>query len=215
MYFIIYMLHNIIAYKIKIFLIFSMAFFFRERQKTGIRVGDIMTRNFISVSPNVSLLDCAKTMVKKKVGSLLVQENNRILGILTEGDIIYALVKKPKDLDKIKAIVLAKKKLVTVKPTEDVADALFKMRKTKFRWLPVVVGNRAVGFITLKDVLRLEPALFESVSEIMDIREKSDKLKRIKEAKQGKKFTEGRCEECGNYDILYESNGVLLCENCL
>jgi len=192
-----------------------MGFFFKERPQTGIKVGDIMTRNFVAVSPKVSILDCARLMVKKKVGSLIVQENNKISGILTEGDIIYALAKKPKDLDKVEVGVLARKKLATIKPTEDVADALAKMRKTKFRWLPVVVGSRAVGFITLKDILKIEPALFESMNEVMDIREESSKIKRVKESKQGKKFTEGRCEECGNSDILYESNGALLCENCL
>jgi CBS domain-containing protein len=192
-----------------------MAFFFKEKPKTGIKVGDIMTRNFVSVSPKISILDCARLMVKKKIGSLIVQENNKIVGILTEGDIIYALAKKPKDLDKVEAIVLARKKLATIKPTEDIADALFKMRKTRFRWLPVVVGNRAVGFITLKDILKIEPALFESINEVMEIKEESSKIRRIKESKQGKKFTEGRCEECGNYDILYESNGALVCEHCL
>jgi CBS domain-containing protein len=192
-----------------------MGFFFKEKVKTGIKVGDVMTRNFVSVPPNVSILDCAKLMIKKKVGSLLVQENNKIIGILTEGDIIYALSKKPKDLDKIQVSILARKKLATIKPTEDVADALFKMRKTKFRWLPVVVGTRAVGFITLKDILKIEPALFESINEVTDIREQSSKLKRIKESKQGKKFTEGRCEECGNYDVLYENNGSLVCEHCM
>jgi CBS domain-containing protein/ribosomal protein S27E len=191
-----------------------MSLFFKERPKTGVKIGDIMTRNFIAVSPKVSILDCARIMVKKKVGSLIVQENNKITGILTEGDIIYALAKKPRDLDKVEVRVLARKKLATIKPTDDVADALFKMRKTKFRWLPVVVGNRAVGFVTLKDILKIEPSLFESINEVTDIREESSKLKRIKESKQGKKFTEGRCEECGNFDVLYESNGTLLCEHC-
>ncbi|MEM3405834.1 MAG: CBS domain-containing protein [Candidatus Pacearchaeota archaeon] len=192
------------------------SFFFKEKPKTGIKVGDIMTKNYVYVSPETSILDCAKTMVKKNVGSLLIQEKDRILGIITEGDIIYALAKKPKDLSKIKVIELARKKLITIQPSADVAEALFKMRKTKIRWLPVVVKNKPVGFITLKDILRLEPALFESVSEIMDIKEKSEKLKRIKESKKGKRFIEGKCESCGNFDILYENNsGTWVCNNCL
>lgn len=180
--------------------------------KIGVKVGDIMTRNFISVKPDTSILDCAKKMVKKRVGSLILKEENKLRGIITEGDIIWAMTKKSrKDLEKIKASTIAPKKLVTIKPSADLYQALQKMKRTKYRWLPVTTKGNIIGFLTLKDVLRIEPSLFDTVSEIMQIREESKKLKRRKE---GVSFKDGVCEECGNFDLLYKVDNRTMCEDC-
>jgi len=178
----------------------------------GVKVGDIMTRNFISVRPETSILDCAKKMVKKRVGSLVLEDKSELKGIITEGDIIWAMTKKSKkDLGKIKAKEIAPKKLVTIKPSADLYQALQKMKKTKYRWLPVTVKGNVIGFLTLKDVLRIEPSLFDMASEIMQIKEESDKLKR---RKAGENFTEGLCEECGNFGMLYKLDNRIICESC-
>jgi len=43
--------------------------------KIGVKVGDIMTRNFISAKPEISVINAVELMVKKRVGSLLLVEN--------------------------------------------------------------------------------------------------------------------------------------------
>lgn len=178
----------------------------------GVKVGDIMTRNFISVKPDTSLLDCAKKMVKKRVGSLILEEDNQLKGIITEGDIIWAMTKKSKkDLSDINAREIAPKKLVTIKPSADIYEALQKMKRTKYRWLPVTIKGNIIGFLTLKDVLRIEPSLFDTVAEIMPIKEESEKLKR---RKVGEKFSEGLCEECGNFSMLYKLDNRVICDSC-
>jgi len=180
--------------------------------KIGVKTGDIMTRNFVSVSPDTSLLDCAKKMVKKRVGSLVLEEKSHLKGIITEGDIIWAMTKKSKkDLDKIKASEIAPKKIVTIKPSADLYDALQKMKKTKYRWLPVTLNKNIIGFLTLKDILRIEPSLFEMASEIMQIKEEGSKLKR---RKAGEDFVEGPCEECGNFSLLYAVDNRRICDSC-
>jgi CBS domain-containing protein len=180
--------------------------------KIGVKAGDIMTRNFISVPPDTSILDCAKKMVKKRVGSLILQENNKLKGIITEGDIIWAMTKKSKkELNKIMASEITPKKLVTIKPSADLYQALQTMKKTKYRWLPVTVNKTIIGFLTLKDILRIEPGLFDHASEIIQIKEEGEKLKR---RKAGLKFTEGVCEECAEFNLLYNIDNRLICENC-
>jgi len=180
--------------------------------KIGVKVGDIMTRDFISVNPDVSILDCAKKMVKKRVGSLILEEENQLRGIITEGDIIWAMTKKSrKELSRIKASEIAPRKLVTIKPSADLYDALQKMKKTKYRWLPVTVNKNIIGFLTLKDILRIEPGLFEIASELMQIREESEKLKRVK---AGESLKDGLCEECGKSDILYRVDNRMICGGC-
>lgn len=180
--------------------------------KIGVKVGDIMTRNFFSVKPETSILDCAKSMVKKRVGSLILKEGDELKGIITEGDIIWAMTKKSKkELSKVKASEIAPKKLVTINPSADLYQALQKMKKTKYRWLPVTINKNIIGFLTLKDVLRIEPGLFETASEIMQIREEGDKLKR---RRVGEFFKEGLCEECGDFGLLYKVDSRMICEAC-
>ena len=180
--------------------------------KIGVKVGDIMTRNFVSATPDIFILDAVRLMVKKRVGSLVLQEQGLLKGILTEKDIMWALSKKSTDdLEKIKALDICSKKLTTIKPSADIYDAMRLMRKKKYRRLPVTVKKRIIGYLTLKDILRIQPELFEIAQESYIIKEQSEKLKR----KQiGESFKEGICEECGNYDILYNQDGRLICESC-
>ncbi len=179
---------------------------------TGIKVGDLMTRNFIHVSPETDLKECARTMVKKRVGSLIVKEGDKLKGILTEKDIIWAIVKKSKDdLKNIKAKELMKRKVVTIKPGADITDAMNKLKKKKVRKLPVVENGKVIGFLTAKDVLKVDPGLFEMIAETLKIREETEKLKR-KDIEAPRK--QGICEECGDYEILYHDEEQWLCDKC-
>jgi len=54
----------------------------------GIIVADIMTRDIISVKPNSTLLDCAKIFVKKRVGSILVVDKKKLVGFISQRDIL-------------------------------------------------------------------------------------------------------------------------------
>ncbi|MBU3912743.1 MAG: CBS domain-containing protein [Nanoarchaeota archaeon] len=180
--------------------------------KSKIKVGDIMTRNFVSVSSSTNLIDCAKEMMKKRVGSLVLREGQKLVGLLTEKDIIWALTKtKNKNLDAIKAKDVASKKVAVIKPGADLYEALGRMKKLKFRRLPVVVNGSVIGMLTMKDILRIDPTLFADINFAEKIREESEKLKRMKTARWIK---EGMCEECGNFNILYKVDERLLCEPC-
>jgi len=178
----------------------------------GILVASIMTRAPIIVKPETNLFECAKTMVRKKVGSLLLVEKKRLVGFISQQDILWALIKKSKeDLSKIKAIDISQKKIATVKPTATIQEAIRKMKKLKFERLPVIHDKNLVGIITVKDILNFNPEIYPELEEFAKIREESEKLKRMQKMK---KRRTGVCEECGNFDILSMVNGVLLCENC-
>ena len=179
---------------------------------TGLKVGDIMTRNFIHVSADTNLRECAKTMIKKRVGSLIIKENDTLKGILTEKDIIWAVVKKSKkDLKDIKAKDLMRRKVITIKPGADITDAMTKFRKKKIRRLPVVQNKKLIGILTTKDILRIDPGLFQMIVETIKIKEETEKMKRSDTNVPRK---EGICEECGEYDILYHGERQSLCEKC-
>jgi CBS domain-containing protein len=181
--------------------------------KIGVKVGDIMTRNFVSSSPDISLLNAIKLMVKKRVGSLVLIEKEILRGILTEKDIMWALSKKnsKQDLSKIKAEDICTRKITTIRPSADIYDAMILMRKAKFRRLPVTIEKKIIGLLTLKDILRIQPELFEIAKENYIIKEEEEKIKKTKTKEN---FNEGICEECGEIDILYDFNGQLICEEC-
>ena len=184
------------------------------KPKIGIKVGDIMTRNFISVKPDISISDCAKEMVKKHVGSLIVRENQVLKGILTEKDIVWVVVKK-QDLSKIKARDIMTRRVVSIAPGKDISEAMDRITKTRFRVLPVTIQNRVIGVITLKDILRIQPSLSESLRESIQIKEETEKRKRSEAALTGETWVkEGECVECGAYGLLYNIDNRLLCESC-
>lgn len=177
-----------------------------------ILVADLMTREPIIVKPETNLLECARIMVRKRVGSLLLVEKKRLVGFISEKDILWALIKKSeKDLSKIKAKDISPKKIAIIKPNATLEEATKKMKKTKFERLPVVHEKELVGMITARDILNFHPEFYPELEEFARIREESRKLKSVKKSKSPR---EGICEECGNFDWLTQSNGMLVCESC-
>ena len=56
-------------------------------------------------------------------------------------------------------------KLVTIEPKADIFDAMMLMRDAEVRHLPVVENKKILGFLTMKDILKIEPQLFDLIVE--------------------------------------------------
>ena len=180
-----------------------------------ILVADVMTRNPVTAKPTENLLGCAKKMVRKKVGSILLVDGKRLVGFLDQKDILWALIKKSKeDLSKIRAIDISPKKIAIIKPSLTLKEAIERMKKLKFDKLPVIHEKKLIGLITPKDILNFNPEFYPELEEFAQIREETKKLQRIKNAKNRDFMHQGICEECGNTDILYRVHGMLICESC-
>ena len=180
----------------------------------SILVADIMTREPVTIKPDTNLLECSKKMVKTKVGSLLIIDRKKLVGFISRHDILWALVKKSKkDLKDIKAIDISPKKIATIKPSSTIKEALSKMKKLKFDRFPVILEKKLVGMLTAKDILNFNPEYYPELDEFAQIREETQKLKRVENSKK-RIITEGICPVCGNYDILFKQNGMLLCPSC-
>ena len=177
--------------------------------KSGIQVADAMTMNPISVVSNISLMECAKVMAEKHIGAVIVEEDKLPIGILTEQDIVRDAVAL--NVDTTTAIVkdFLKKKLISIPPEADIYDALVKMRDNNIRHLPVMEGKKFLGLLTIKDVLKIEPQLFDLVVEKFELREENRKpINRIIP-------TEGICQICGEYsEKVVEVSGSSLCSRC-
>jgi CBS domain-containing protein len=60
--------------------------------QSRVEIGDVMTRNVITVGPDTDLNEVARTMLERKIGGLPVVEHGRLLGIITESDIFKRFV---------------------------------------------------------------------------------------------------------------------------
>ena len=142
--------------------------------KTGYKVCDAMTVKPIIVSPNQDIQECAKKMMKHGVDSLIIKEKDRPVGIFTENDLIRVVAENI-DIKKTKIKDVMTKKLTTIGPEKDIFDALKLMLDKDIRRLPVVDSGKVVGFLTLKDILKIEPELFDLIVDKLELREEERK----------------------------------------
>jgi len=170
-------------------------------------------RNFIYVHPDANLKECAQTMIKKRVGSLIIKNGDKLKGASDWERYYLGNCKKnqEKDLKGIKAEDLMRRKIVTIKPSADIISAIQKFKKKKVRRLPVVENGKLIGIITANDILRIDPGLFQMIAETIKIREETEKLNRSQIDVPRK---QGACEECGDSDMLYYDEPQWLCELC-
>ncbi|MEJ7569804.1 MAG: CBS domain-containing protein [Gaiellaceae bacterium] len=115
-------------------------------------VRDVMTSNVRAAASTESLADAAQMMKEEDVGSLPVVEDDRLIGILTDRDIIVRAVAERVDPQSISVGDVASRELVTVEPDQDLDEALSLMARHRVRRLPVVADGRLVGMLAQADV---------------------------------------------------------------
>ncbi|MFH0870185.1 MAG: CBS domain-containing protein [archaeon] len=175
--------------------------------KTGYEVGNCMTIQPITISKDMTLAECARLMKDKHVGSLLVLEKGNLIGLVTEQDLVRKAMAENKDPTKTFVRDIMINELITIAPAEDIYEALKKMRDYNIRHLPVVERGKLAGFLTMKDILKIQPQLFDLIVERIELREEARKPLADED--------EGVCDGCGNYSQeLEEVDGTKLCPAC-
>jgi CBS domain-containing protein len=128
-------------------------------------VGEIMTREVVSIDSNDSVLNACFKYRDKKIGCLIVTENDQCVGILTERDIIVRSVCQVKDPKKTKVKEIMSSDIKSIHPLDKIEKAIEKMQKYKIKKLPVISDNSLVGIITIADIGRSKPELTERFME--------------------------------------------------
>ena len=116
-------------------------------------VGEIMSRDVLAVESATTLEDAARRMHERRVGAVVVlDENARLLGIVTERDVLRAVatggVEGP-----VSEVMTSSPE--TVEPDESAGQAAVLMIHGGFRHLPVVAEGAVVGMISIRDLVRL------------------------------------------------------------
>jgi CBS domain-containing protein len=118
-------------------------------------VGDVMTRDVLTVEPADSVGEAAEKMVDRSVGAVVVTDFGRIIGILTERDVLRAVARRVSPLD-ARARAWMTPDPITVAPSLPVDEAAKLMLEHNFRHLPVVQEGRVLGIVSIRDVMRAE-----------------------------------------------------------
>jgi CBS domain-containing protein len=120
---------------------------------TSIR--EVMTTDVRACEPNAAVTDAAKLMAKEDVGPIPVVEDGRIVGLVTDRDIVVRVIAEGKDPKATTVGQIASKDLANVSPDADLDEALKLMAERQVRRLPVVEGDRLIGIVAQADVARM------------------------------------------------------------
>ena len=119
-----------------------------------LRVKDLYVNNERpEVGPDDSLTRVIIEMSHKRLGATVVMQDERLLGIITDGDLRRMLMKYP-NIEQVKASQIMTSNPKTIDTEALVVDALHKMRENSITQLPVVHEGRYLGIIHLHDVLK-------------------------------------------------------------
>jgi CBS domain-containing protein len=115
------------------------------------RLGDVMARDVLSVAPEDTLGEAAQKMVERGVGAVVVLDFGRLIGILTERDLMRATAGRTHSSE---ARVREWMTSSPITATEDtpVEEAARTMLDKGFRHLPVIADERPVGIVSIRDV---------------------------------------------------------------
>ena len=121
----------------------------------------------MSVAPDAKLAAAVKLLAEKKIGAVLVMDQSRLEGILSERDIVRVLGERGAAvLDEPVSGVMTRK-VVTCKEADTVAELMEMMTTGKFRHLPVVDNGKVVGLISIGDIVKRRVQEYESEQEAL------------------------------------------------
>ena len=112
-----------------------------------------MSRNLLSVAPHLPLTDVAQRMVAREVGAALVAEGDRLVGILTERDVLRAVAKGIGEDTTVADWMTPDPETMT--PDESTEHAAVLMIHGGFRHLPIMEGQEVVGMLSIRDLMRV------------------------------------------------------------
>lgn len=128
------------------------------------RVGNLMERNnLLTAPPETTVSLAARLMVQRKVGAVMVVENQKLVGIFTERDAVFRVIAQGRDVQTTRLTEVMTAAPITVDPDKSFGYALLLMHEKGFRHMPVLDGGNLVGIVSARNAM--DPDMEEFVSE--------------------------------------------------
>ncbi|MCS7093931.1 MAG: CBS domain-containing protein [Candidatus Aenigmarchaeota archaeon] len=131
-------------------------------------VKDVMNKNVVVAKPTVTLREASKVMGEMNMGSLVIMEDEKIVGIVTSTDILKA-IGDGKDPDKTTTQDIMSREIITIQADEEVCKAVEIMVKHKIKRLPVMMNDKLVGIITVSDIAIIEPKIIREFAALLSL----------------------------------------------
>lgn len=184
----------------------------RKELEREMSVSEVMNRAVVKMDIRTKIPVIAREMVRQNIGSVVITENEKAIGIITERDLVRKIITKDKKPSKVSTAEIVSSPLVTVRPTTSIIEASQIMLKSDIKRLPVLENGNIVGIVSNKDILMVTPGLSTILRELIEMNREpllsTDK-------NEGPEFNSGVCESCGSYsEDLEMVNGRLLCRDC-
>lgn len=176
---------------------------------SGIKVKEAMRRHVVTTTSNKNVLAAAKLMKTEDIGSLIVVEKGKPIGIMTREDINNKVAAKDLQASKLKVSQIMNTPLVSCSSNDDISDISQIMSKYGYERLPVIDKGRLVGIISTREVVKVAPAAIEVFRQHFE--EESTPVIGKSEATD----TGDECDRCSNYsENLKKVRDEWLCEKC-
>ncbi len=117
-------------------------------------VSDLMTKDIVHLTKDSRISEVMRHMVKADVGSVVICEGPKPIGIITEKDILARVVLKELDPAEARADDIMTKDIITISEHSNIDSAARLMRKKRIKRLIVIEGGDVRGIITQTDIFR-------------------------------------------------------------
>lgn len=106
------------------------------------------------IAPDDSVLDAIRMMAEKGVGALLIMENEKLAGIVSERDYARKVILKGRSSEKTPVKDIMTAEVVCASPEQTVEDCMSLMTENRIRHLPVLQDEKVVGVLSIGDLVK-------------------------------------------------------------
>ena len=128
---------------------------------------DAKGHNILSIEPEAKLSAAIKILGERKIGAVLVMNQGRLEGILSERDIVRVLGERGARVLEEPVSAVMTRKVVSCREKDTVSEIMETMTRGKFRHLPVVEDNKVAGLISIGDVVKWRVGEYEREQEAL------------------------------------------------
>lgn len=136
------------------------------------KVSDILSRKgskVISVLPQTRVIDALRVMADKNIGSVLIMEENKYFGLMTERDYSRKIVLKERSSTDTKVSEIMSENVPTVTPASTIDECMNLMSDKNIRYLPVMEAGNVTGIVSISDVVKeMIQSQQETISNLKD-----------------------------------------------
>ena len=176
--------------------------------ETLVRVREAMTSTVVTVTTATPVNEAAQLMAGKNIGSIVIVDNGKPIGMVTERDLAFGVVAKDQKPSEVLVKDIMSSPIIFIDPDADMTDAARRMAKNNIRRLPVIKDDELIGILSTRDIMAINPERITILEELAKMVCEEEGAPRVVPER-------GTCENCRDYGVgLSEVDGTFLCESC-